>query len=129
MDINVQQQLKDLKGEIDAVNIRIDAQMEEWKKATTAEDKAFYAQSIQDLREKEKALIDHRKQLTTTNASSSSQGKDISMAVSPAKLCSRYMRTVVIRLVCSNVTASPSPSTCIGVLENDYDDNGGYIIT
>ena len=129
MDINVQQQLKDLKGEIDAVNIRIDAQMAKRENATTAEDKAFYAQSIQDLREKEKALIDHRKQLTTTNASSSSQGKDISMAVSPAKLCSRYMRTVVIRLVCSNVTASPSPSTCIGVLENDYDDNGGYIIT
>ena len=129
MDINVQQQLKDLKDEIDAVNIKIDAQTEKWENATTAEDKTFYAQSIQDLREKEKALIDHRKQLTTTNASSSSQGKDISMAVSPAKLCSRYMRTVVIRLVCSNLTASPSPSTCIGVLENDYDDNGGYIIT
>ena len=127
MDINVQQQLKDLKGEIDAVNIRIDAQMEKWEKATTAEDKAFYAQSIQRLDDEKKALIDHRKQLTTTNASSSSQGKDISMAVSPAKLCSRYMRTVVIRLVCSNVTASPS--TCIGVLENDYGDNGGYIIT
>jgi len=126
MDINVQQQLKDLKGEIDAVNIRIDAQMEKWEKAT-AEDKTFYSQSIQDLKDVLKALIDHRKQLTTTNASSSSQGKDISMAVSPAKLCSRYMRTVVIRLVCSNVTASPS--TCIGVLENDYGDNGGYIIT
>ena len=125
MDINVQQQLKDLKGEIDAVNIRIDAQMEKWEKAT-AEDKTFYSQSIQDLKDVLKALIDHRKQLTTTNASSSSQGKDISMAVSPA-ICSRYMRTVVIRLVCSNVTASPS--TCIGVLENDYDDNGGYIIT
>ena len=129
MDINVQQQLNKLNGEIDAVNADIKDKEAEWKNATTAEDKAFYAQSIQDLREKEKALIDHRKQLTTTNASSSSQGKDISMAVSPAKLCSRYMRTVVIRLVCSNVTASPSPSTCIGVLENDYDDNGGYIIT
>ena len=128
MDINVQQQLKDLKGEIDAVNIRIDAQMEEWKKATTAEDKAFYAQSIQDLSDEKKTLIASRDRLFA-NASSSSQGKDISMAVSPAKLCSRYMRTVVIRLVCSNVTASPSPSTCIGVLENDYDDNGGYIIT
>ena len=128
MDINVQQQLKDLKGEIDAVNIEIKAEKAEWKKAT-AEDKTFYAQSIQDLREKEKALIDNRKQLTTTNASSSSQGKDISTAVFPAKLCFRCMRTVVIRLVCSNVTASPSPSTCIGVLENDYDDNGGYIIT
>ena len=122
MDINVQQQLKDLKGEIDAVNIRIDAQMEKWEKAT-AEDKTFYAQSIQDLKDEKKALIDHRKQLTIANASSSSQGKDISMAVSPAKLCSRYMRTVVIRLV------TASPSTCIGVLENDYDDNGGYIIT
>ena len=129
MDINVQQQLKDLKGEIDAVNIRIDAQMEEWKMATTAEDKTFYAQSIRILEEKEKVLIDNRKQLTTTNAFSSSQGKDISTAVSPAKICSRYMRTVVIRLVCSNVTALPSPSTCIGVLENDNDDNGGYIIT
>jgi len=128
MDINVQQ-LNKLNGEIDAVNIKIDAQTEKWENATTAEDKTFYAQSIRRLEEKEKALIDHRKQLTTTNASSSSQGKDISMAVSPAKLCSRYMRTVVIRLVCSNLTASPSPSTCIGVLENDYDDNGGYIIT
>ena len=128
MDINVQQQLKDLKGEIDAVNADIKDKEAEWKNATTAEDKAFYAQSIQDLREKEKTLIASRDRLFA-NASSSSQGKDISMAVSPAKLCSRYMRTVVIRLVCSNVTASPSPSTCIGVLENDYDDNGGYIIT
>jgi len=128
MDINVQQQLNKLNGEIDAVNIRIDAQMAKRENATTAEDKTFYAQSIQDLREKEKTLIASRDRLFA-NASSSSQGKDISMAVSPAKLCSRYMRTVVIRLVCSNVTASPSPSTCIGVLENDYDDNGGYIIT
>ena len=128
MDINVQQQLKELKGEIDAVNIEIKAEKAEWKNAT-AEDKIFYAQSILRLEDVLKTLIDNRKQLTTTNASSSSQGKDISMAVSPAKLCSRYMRTVVIRLVCSNVTALPSPSTCIGVLENDYDDNGGYIIT
>ena len=85
MDINVQQQLKDLKGEIDAVNIKINEEKAEWKNTTTAEDKAFYAQSIQDLKEKEKALIDHRKQLTTTNTSSSSQGKDTSMAVFPAK--------------------------------------------
>ena len=131
MDINVQQQLNKLNEEIDAVNIKIDEEKAEWKNTTTAEDKTFYAQSIQRLDDEKKALIDHRKQLTTTNASSSSQGKDISMAVSPAKLCSRYMRTVAIRLVCSNVTAlpSPSPSTCIGVLENDYGDNGGYIIT
>ena len=129
MDITVQ--LKDLKGEIDAVNIEIKAEKAKWENATTGDRMAFYAQSIRILEEKEKTLIDNRKQLTTTNASASSQGKDISMAVSPAKLCSRYMRTVVIRLVCSNVTASPSPSpsTCIGVLENDYDDNGGYIIT
>ena len=92
MDINVQQQLKDLKGEIDAVNIRIDAQMEKWEKAT-AEDKTFYSQSIQDLKEKEKTLIASRDRLID-NAFSSSQGKDISMAVSPpAKLCSRHMRT------------------------------------
>ena len=128
MDINVQQQLKDLKGEIDAVNIKINEEKAEWKKATTAEDKTFYAQSIRILEEKEKALMTTRDRLIAT-ASISSQGKDISTAVSPAKLCSRCMRTVVIRLVCSNVTASPSPSTCIGVLENDYDDNGGYIIT
>ena len=125
MDINVQQQLK-LHEEIDAVNIRIDAQMEEWKMATTADRIAFYAQSILRMEEKEKTLMATRDRLI---ASISSQGKDISMAVSPAKLCSRYMRTVVIRLVRSNVTALPSPSTCIGVLENDYDDNGGYIIT
>ena len=128
MDINVQQQHK-LNEEIDAVNADIRAEKAKRENATTAEDKTFYTQSIQDLKDVLKTLIDNRKQLTTTNASSSSQGKDISMAVSPAKLCSRYMRTVVIRLVCSNVTASPSPSTCIGVLENDYDDNGGYIIT
>ena len=127
MDINVQQQHK-LNEEIDAVNADIRAEKAKRENATTAEDKTFYAQSIQDLREKEKTLIASRDRLFA-NASSSSQGKDISMAVSPAKLCSRYMRTVVIRLVCSNVTASPSPSTCIGVLENDYDDNGGYIIT
>ena len=129
MDINVQQQLNKLNGEIDAVNADIKAEKAKRENATTAEDKTFYTQSIQDLKEKEKTLIDHRKQLTIAIASISSQGKDISMAVSPAKLCSRYMRTVVIRLVCSNLTASPSPSTCIGVLENDYDDNGGYIIT
>ena len=127
MDINVQQQLK-LNEEIDAVNIRIDAQMAKRENATTAEDKTFYAQSIQDLKDEKKTLLASRDRLFAS-ASSSSQGKDISMAVSPAKLCSRYMRTVVIRLVCSNLTASPSPSTCIGVLENDYDDNGGYIIT
>ena len=127
MDINVQQ-LNKLNGEIDAVNADIKDKEEKWENAT-AEDKTFYAHSIQDLKDVLKTLIDNRKQLTTTNTSSSSQGKDISMAVSPAKLCSRYMRTVVIRLVCSNVTALPSPLTCIGVLENDYDDNGGYIIT
>ena len=126
MDINVQQQLNKLNGEIDAVNADIKDKEAEWKNATTAEDKAFYAQAIRRLEEKEKTLMATRDRLI---ASISSQGKDISMAVSPAKLCSRYMRTVVIRLVCSNVTASPSPSTCIGVLENDYDDNGGYIIT
>ena len=84
MDINVQQ-LNKLNGEIDAVNIRIDAEKAEWKKATTAEDKAFYTQSILRLDDEKKALIDNRKQLTTTNASSSSQGKDISTAVSPRK--------------------------------------------
>ena len=83
MDINVQL-LKDLKGEIDAVNIKIDDKEAEWKKATTAEDKAFYAQSILRLEEKEKALIASRDRLIA-NASSSSQGKDISMAVSPRK--------------------------------------------
>ena len=128
MDINVQQQLKDLKGEIDAVNADIKAEKAKRENATTAEDKTYYDRSIQDLKEKEKTLLASRDRLFA-NASSSSQGKDISMAVSPAKLCSRYMRTVVIRLVCSNLTASPSPSTCIGVLENDNDDNGGYIIT
>jgi len=53
MDINVQQQLKDLKGEIDAVNIEIKAEKAEWKKAT-AEDKTFYAQSIQSWKRKRK---------------------------------------------------------------------------
>ena len=125
MDINVQQLLNKLNGEIDAVNVKIDEEKAKWENAT-AEDKAFYAHSIQDLKDVLKTLMTTRDRLIA-NASSSSQGKDISMAVSPAKLCSRYMRTVVIRLVCSNVTASPS--TCIGVLENDYDDNGGYIIT
>ena len=128
MDFNVQQQLNKLNGEIDVANADIKDKEAEWKNATTAEDKAFHAHSIQRLGDEKKALIASRDRLFA-NASSSSQGKDISMAVSPAKLCSRYMRTVVIRLVCSNVTASPSPSTCIGVLENDYDDNGGYIIT
>ena len=85
MDITVQ--LNKLNGEIDAVNIRIDAQMEKWEMAT-AEDKAFYERSILRLEDEKKTLIDHRKQLTIANASSSSQGKDIRMAVSPAKLCS-----------------------------------------
>jgi len=128
MDINVQQQLNKLNGEIDAVNADIKDKEAKRENATTAEDKTFYAQSIQDLKDEKKTLLASRDRLFAS-ASSSSQGKDISMAVSPAKLCSRYMRTVVIRFVCSNVTASPSPSTCIGVLENDHDDNGGYIIT
>ena len=85
MDINVQQQLNKLNGEIDAVNADIRAEKAKRENATTAEDKTFYAQSIRILEEKEKALIDNRKQLTTTNASSSSQGKDISTAVSPRK--------------------------------------------
>ena len=114
MDITVQ--LKDLKGEIDAVSADIKEEKAKWEKATTADRIAFYAQSIQDLRDEKKALIDNRKQLTTTNTSSSSQGKDISTAVFPTKLCFRCMRTVVIRLVCSNVTALPSPSTCIGFI-------------
>ena len=88
MDINVQQQLNKLNEEIDAVNADIKDKEAEWKNATTADRMTFYAQSIQRLDDEKKALIDHRKQLTTTNASSSSQGKDISMAVSPAKLCS-----------------------------------------
>ena len=85
MDINVQQQLNKLNGEIDAVNVDIKDKEAEWKKATTAEDKTFYAHSIQDLKDVLKTLIDNRKQLTTTNASSSSQGKDTSMAVFPRK--------------------------------------------
>ena len=92
MDITVQ--LNKLNGEIDAVNIKIDDKDAEWKKATTAEDKAFYSQSIRRLEEKEKALIASRDKLID-NASSSSRGKDISMAVSPANLCSRYMRTAL----------------------------------
>ena len=95
MDINLQL-LNKLNEEIDAVNIKIDEEKAEWKNATIAEDKTFYSQSILRLEEKEKALIDNRKQLTIPNASSSSQGKDISMAVSPpAKLCSRHMRTAL----------------------------------
>ena len=95
MDIN-EQLLNKLNEEIDAVNIKIDEEKAEWKKATIAEDKTFYSQSILRLEEKEKALIDNRKQLTIPNASSSSQGKDISMAASPpAKLCSRHMRTAL----------------------------------
>ena len=97
MDINVQL-LKDLKGEIDAVNIKMDDKEAEWKKATTAEDKAFYVQSIRSLGDEKKALIASRDRLIA-NASSSSQGKGISIAASPAKLCSRYMRTAYSRRV------------------------------
>ena len=93
MDINVQL-LNKLNGEIDAANIKIDDKEAEWKKATTAEDKAFYAQSILRLEDEKKALIASRDRLIA-NASSSSQGKDISIAASPAKLCSRYMRTAL----------------------------------
>jgi len=91
MDINVQQQLNKLNDEIDAVNIKIDDKEAEWKNETNAENKAFYAQSIRRLEDEKKALVASRDRLIT-NASSSSQGKDISMAVSPAKLCSRFMR-------------------------------------
>ena len=94
MDINVQL-LNKLNDEIDAANIKIDEEKAEWKKATTAEDKAFYERSILRLEDEKKTLIDHRKQLTIANASSSSQGKDISIAASPAKLCSRCMRTAL----------------------------------
>ena len=106
MDINVQ--VNKLNGEIDAVNVDIKDKEEKWEKATTAEDKTFYAQSIQRLEEKEKALIDHRKQLTIANASSSSQGKDVSMAASPHRkaLLSTYANCAIL-VVCSNVTALP----------------------
>ena len=110
MDITVQ--LNKLNGEIDAVNIKIDDKDAEWKKATTAEDKAFYDRSILRLEDEKKTLIASRDKLFA-NASHSSQGKDISMAVSPAKLCSSIYANCAIRLVCSNVTALPSPSTCI----------------
>ena len=127
MDINVQQQLNKLNGEIDAVNVKIDEEKAKWENAT-AEDKAFYTQSIQDLKDVLKTLIDNRKQLTT-NASSSSQGKDISMAVFPRKaLLSIYANCCYSTRVfkCYRFAFA---STCIGVLENNYDDNGGYIIT
>ena len=88
MDINVQQQLNKLNEEIDAVNVDIKDKEAEWKNATTAEDKTFYAESIQRLDNEKKALIASRDKLFA-NAPSSSQGKDISMdismAVSPAK--------------------------------------------
>ena len=94
MDINVQQQLNKLNEEIDAVNVKIDEEKAKWENAT-AEDKAFYTQSIQDLKDEKKALVASRDRLIT-NTSSSSQGKDISMAVSPpAKLCSRHLRTAL----------------------------------
>ena len=92
MDINVQ--LNKLNGEIDAVNADIKDKEEKWEKATTAEDKTFYAQSIQRLDDEKKALIASRDRLIAI-ASYSSQSKDISIAASPAKLCSRYMRTAL----------------------------------
>ena len=113
MDINVQQ-LNNLNEEIDAVSADIKEEKAEWKKATTAEDKAFYAQSILRLEEKERALIASRDRLIA-NASSSSQGKDVSIAASPAKLCSRYMRTA---LFSSCVQMLPSPSTYSVFLNN-----------
>ena len=82
MDITAQ--LKDLKGEIDAVSADIKEEKAKWENATADGNKAFYAQSIQDLKDVLKALIASRDKLFA-NASSSSQGKDISMAVSPAK--------------------------------------------
>ena len=93
MDINVHQ-LNKLNEEIDAVSADIKEEKAEWKKATTAEDKAFYAQSILRLEDEKKALVASRDRLIA-NASSISQGKDISIAASPAKLCSRYMRTAL----------------------------------
>ena len=87
-NVNNDQLLRDLKGEIDAITKNIEKKELEWKTATTKE-KGFYAQSIQDLKEEKKALIDNRKQLSIPSAPSSSQGKDMSMAVSPAKFCSR----------------------------------------
>jgi hypothetical protein len=83
MDINVQL-LNKLNEEIDAVNIKIDEEKAEWKKATIAEDKTFYSQSIQRLGDEKKALVASRDKLFA-NAPSSSQGKDISMAVFPRK--------------------------------------------
>ena len=93
MDINVQL-LNKLNEEIDAASADIKAKEAEWKNETNAENKAFYAQSIRRLEDKEKDLIASRDRIIT-NASSSYQGKDISIAASPAKLCSRYMRTAL----------------------------------
>jgi len=81
MDINVQL-LNKLNEEIDAASADIKAKEAEWKNETNAENKAFYAQSIRRLEDKEKDLIASRDRIIT-NASSSYQGKDISMTVSP----------------------------------------------
>ena len=56
MDINVQ--LNKLNGEIDAANIKIDAQMKEWKNAT-AEDKIFYASQSKGWTTKRKLSWQH----------------------------------------------------------------------
>ena len=60
MDAN--QQLTDLKGEIDAITKKIGEDTEEWKKAS-GDDKTFYRTSIQVLNARLEVLIADRSKL------------------------------------------------------------------
>ena len=86
-NVNNDQLLNKLNGEIDAITENIKEKELEWKTATTKE-KAVYLESIRSLEKRLEALMSTRDRMIP-NAPSSSQGKDISMAVFHAKFCSR----------------------------------------
>ena len=61
--LKLEKQLAELKGEIDAVTAKIDAEKAEWKKAN-AEDKPVYQKSIDVLNSRLEGLISHRRELS-----------------------------------------------------------------
>ena len=79
MDININKQLTDLKGEIDATTKKIDAKEEEWKIASP-EDKPVILKSIEDLKVKEKGLLASRDKLFNALAPAPAPGKNTPLA-------------------------------------------------
>ena len=85
MDININKQLTDLKGEIDATTKKIDAKEEEWKIASP-EDKPVILDSIKTLNARLEALIAHRRELSLAPAPAPGKNRPLAFDVSASPL-------------------------------------------